>query len=295
MKMTHIDYIREFVTLADSMSFSKASEDLFISQPSLSRHISVLEAELGVRLLERSTRNVALTCAGTELYADFLRLLDAERAVTEHARALSSGFSGQVRVCSPFYWDAAFIEPMILVFNQRYPNVQVELNICDPIEGMKLLLQGKADVCTGFPLQARPEVEYRKLADERLCAVLPAEHPLAGRPILSLRELAGERFALLDLDVGRPRHEAAMYQLLVRHGVNPAQFIYVKNLETLGITMRQTGAVCLMMQSMGNLHRDYLVSVPLTDEDCFLPLYLFRRADGATDAAVAFFDTVPDM
>lgn len=290
--MIRIDYIREFVRLADTMSFSKASEDLFISQPSLSRHISLLEAELGVKLLERNTRNVALTCAGTKLYADFLRLLDAERAVSEHARALSSGFSGLLRVCSPFYWDSAFIEPMILAFNQRYPNVQVELNICNPIEGMHLLLQGKADICTGFPLQARPEVEYRNLADERLCAVLPVGHPLAGRPILSLTELAGERFVLLDMDADQVKKETTVYQLLVRHGVDPALFVYVKNLETIGITMRQTGAVCLMMESMGNLHRDYLVSVPLSDEDCVLPLYLFRRKDSADEAVLAFFDAV---
>lgn len=290
--MIRIDYIREFVRLADTMSFSKASEDLFISQPSLSRHVSVLEAELGVKLLERSTRNVALTSAGTELYADFLRLLDAERAIAEHARTLSSGFSGQVRICAPFYWDAAFVEPMILAFSQQHPDVQVELNICDPIEGMNRLLQGKADVCTGLPLQARPEVEYRKLADERLCAVLPADHPLAGRPVLSMEDLSGERFVLLDMDAGHAKQEAAMYQLLVRHGVDPAQFIYVKNLETLGITMRQMGAVCLMMEGMGNLHRDYLVSVPLSDEDCSLPLYIFRRKDSADEAVLAFFDTV---
>ena len=46
-----IDYIREFITLADSLSFSRASEDLYITQPSLSRHVSLLETELGVRLL----------------------------------------------------------------------------------------------------------------------------------------------------------------------------------------------------------------------------------------------------
>ena len=109
-----IDYIREFVRLADTMSFSKASEDLFISQPSLSRHISLLEAELGVRLVDRNTRNAALTAAGRALYGDFTRLLDADRAIGEHARALSDGYSAQLRISSPLYWDAAFIEPMVV-------------------------------------------------------------------------------------------------------------------------------------------------------------------------------------
>ena len=295
IKMIRIDFIREFVRLADTMSFSKASEDLFISQPSLSRHLSILEAELGVKLLERNTRNVALTPAGAALYTDFMRLLDAERAIEEHARALSSGYNGRLRVCAPLYWDVAFIEPLILAFSRQYPNVRVELNICDPIDGMKQLMQGKADICTGFPIQAHADVEYRKIADDRLCAVLPSEHPLAGNTSVSMQDLVHERFLLLDIDEEHAKNEAAVYQLLVRHGIDPSLFVYAQSLAAIGLTLRQTGSVCLMMQRMGNLHRDYLVSVPLTDEDCFLPLYLFRRKDGATDAAIAFFDTVPNV
>ena len=78
----------------------------------------------------------------------------------------------------------------------------------------------------------------------------------------------------------------------MRHGIDPSLFVYAQSVVAIGLTMRQTGSICLMMQSMGNLNRDYLVSVPLTDEDCFLPLYLFRRKDDSSDAAVAFFDTV---
>ena len=58
--MIRIDYIQEFVKLADYLSFSRASEDLYITQPSLSRHVSLLESELGVKLLDRNTRSVSL-------------------------------------------------------------------------------------------------------------------------------------------------------------------------------------------------------------------------------------------
>lgn len=288
--MLRIDYIREFVKLADTMSFSKASEDLFISQPSLSRHISLLEAELGVRLVERSTRSVALTRSGTELYRDFSELLEAERSILEHAKALSSGYQGHLRICSPLYWDAEFIEPMILAFSRRCPGVKVELNICDPIDGMKQLLQGKADICTGFPIQMRSDVAHQQFALERLCAVMPADHPLAGRSGVSLRELSGERFLLLDMDENQSIEQTAAYKLLIRHGLTPSQIVSAQNPAEVALTIRQTGAVCLLLQSMGNLRRSYLSSVPLTDEDCVMPLYLFRRKDSADDAVAAFFD-----
>ena len=291
--MIRIDYIREFVKLADTMSFSKASEDLFISQPALSRHVSVLEAELGVRLVERNTRNVALTQAGAALYKDFMRLLDADRSIHERASALSSGYSGILRVSSPFYWDAAFIEPMILAFTERYPGVKAELNICDPLEGIEQVARGKTDVCAGFQLQSqRNDVECKKFADERLCVTMPLAHPLAGRQRVSLGELADERFLLLDTDETHAREQNDIYKLMVRHGIDPGRILYTQNPSTLGLTIRQTGAVCILMNSMGNLRRDYLSSISLEEEDCVLPLYLFRRKNNADETVNAFFDMV---
>ena len=289
--MIRIDYIREFVKLADTMSFSKASEDLFISQPALSRHISVLEAELGVKLVERNTRNVALTRAGTELYQDFMKLLNADRSIHEHAGALSAGYSSRLRVSSPFYWDAAFIEPMILAFTERYPDVKVELGICDPVEGIELLKRGKTDVCAGFQSQARSSgVAGKKFADERLCVTMSSEHPLAGRASVSLRELKDERFLLLDMDENRDGEKNAIFRLLIRHGIDPAAIEFYRKPSALGLAIRQTGAVCILMNSMGNLRRDYLTSAALADEDCVLPLYLFRRKDDADETVRAFFD-----
>ena len=64
MKM---DYLREFVVLSEELNFSSAAAKLFISQSALSRHISVLEAELGSKLLERDTRNVVLTPFGYKI------------------------------------------------------------------------------------------------------------------------------------------------------------------------------------------------------------------------------------
>ena len=291
--MIRTDYIREFVKLANTMSFSKASEDLFISQPALSRHVSVLEAELGVKLVERNTRNVALTRAGAELYKDFIKLLEADRSIHEHASALSAGYSGKLQISSPLYWDAAFIKPMILSFTERHPGVKVELKICDPIEGPAQLLPGKTDICAGFEPQAqRSDVECRRFADERLCVTMSSEHPLAGRRSVFLRELKGERFLLLDVGKEHARDQNAIFKLLVRHGIDPEAIEFIENPAALGLAIRRTGAVCILMNSMGNLRRDYLVSAALANEDCVLPLYLFRRRDDAGETVNAFFDMV---
>ena len=68
--------------------------------------------------------------------------------------------------------------------------------------------------------------------------------------------------------------------------------IFSQNPSAVGLTIRQTGAVCILMNSMGNLRRDYLVSAALADEDCTLPLYLLRKKDNADETVGAFFDMV---
>ena len=288
--MNRIDYIREFVKLADTMNFSKASEELFISQPSLSRHISVLEAELGIRLVERNTRNVALTPAGAELYQDFVDLLEADERIGEHVKALSPGYCGKVRICSPLYWDAAFIEPMILAFSERCPGVRIDLSVCDPVDGMKRLIRGKADICAGFPSQVRNDVEYKRFAYERLCVTMSVTHPLAQKQGVFLRELVNERFLLPNTDENQAKEQSDVYLLLTKHGIAPSQILFSPNPSAIGLTIRQTGAVSILMNSMGNLRRDYLASVPLEDEDFELPLYLFRRKDNSDESVIAFFD-----
>ena len=70
-----LNYIREFVTLAETLNFSKAAEKLFLAQPALSRHIAIIEEIMGGRLFQRTTRNVSLTPAGEAVYNAFIEIL----------------------------------------------------------------------------------------------------------------------------------------------------------------------------------------------------------------------------
>ena len=294
--MIRMDYIQEFVTLASCLSFSRASEDLFITQPSLSRHVSLLEAELGVRLVERNTRSVSLTRAGSELYRDFTALLDAYQAVQDHAKALSSGYRGQIRISSPYYWIAEHIEPTVFSFTRRFSEIRFVMNICTPDKGIELVQKNKADIALGLESDTlNSDLLHKKIARERLCVLMAADHPCAGRESVSIRDFAGDKFIILELDESQARLRLAVQQMLEKYGVSPSRFIFTQNISTVGITIRQTGGVCILMDCFRDLGRDYLVSVPLSDPGCVLSLYLFRRKDTDNEAAIAFFDAAEEI
>ena len=291
--MIRIDYIREFVRLADELNFSRASEDMYITQSSLSRHVSILESELGVRLLDRNTRNVSLTNEGRELYGDFTKLLDDYDAALGHAKLLSSGYSGRVTISTPVYWLTGYVEPAILQFSLRYPEIKVDLDIRDPITAVENLCRGTADLALGFESDtARDEVVFKKVFDERLCVLMSASHPLSGRKSVSLGDFASDRFVMSEKDDPRGRLRSEISKRMARHGIDPSQMTISENSITAGLAIRRTNAVILMFASLGNLGRDSLVSVPLSDEDAVMPLYLLRRKD-SNRTVEEFFDMAP--
>ena len=293
--MIRIDYIQEFLTLASCLSFSRASEDLFITQPSLSRHVSLLEAELGVKLVERNTRNVYLTPAGAELYKDFLNLLDAYQSIRDKARALSSGYRGQFRISSPYYWIGKYVEPAVLDFNERFPDIRIEIDICSPSRGIDSLLKNKTDVAVGLETFTETAGLRRKcIANEQLGVVMSADHPCAKKESVSIRDFPDDKFIILHLDDSQARQRSAVQQMISGHGVPPSRFIFTQNLSTLGITIRQTGGVSILMSCFGDMGRDYLVFVPLSEPVSHVPLYLYTREESSNENAGMFYDAVPE-
>lgn len=128
--------MQTFVSVVESGSFSESARRLGLSQPSVSRQINALENQLGVRLLQRTTRNLSLTEAG-QIYYEKARLI--QRAVTEASQAIS-GFkeqpAGLLRISAPHTWVEAKIAPHLGEFMRTYPDIRLELFCNDSRQDM---------------------------------------------------------------------------------------------------------------------------------------------------------------
>lgn len=128
--------MQTFISVVDCGSFSESARRMGLSQPSVSRQINTLEAQLGVRLLQRTTRSLSLTEAG-QVYYDKARLI--QRAVTEANQAIS-GFkdspSGLLRISAPHTWTEAKIAPHLGEFLNRYPDIKLDIQCNDHIQDM---------------------------------------------------------------------------------------------------------------------------------------------------------------
>jgi DNA-binding transcriptional LysR family regulator len=119
-----------FVRAVETGSFSAVARELGIGQPNVSRHIASLEEHLGVRLMHRTTRKLALTPEGERYYADIRRALDA----IDEAESVARGDDvprGLLRVACSVLLAHRFIQPLVPRFLEKYPGIELQLLISD--------------------------------------------------------------------------------------------------------------------------------------------------------------------
>ncbi|HET9317963.1 MAG TPA: LysR substrate-binding domain-containing protein [Vicinamibacteria bacterium] len=204
-------HLRYFVALAEELHFGRAAERLHISQPPLSQQIAALEKEIGVTLLRRTSRSVALTEAGRLFLAEARETLALAGRAVDLARRAATGEVGRVQV--GFVPACGVIPAAVRRFTRRFPNVQLTLRHMASAEQLDALRRGGIDV--GFvhlPIDA-PDVACELVESHPLFAAVPARHPLSRRRRVSWRALGGETFIGFPRQAAPGAHDALMGQL----------------------------------------------------------------------------------
>jgi len=197
----NLRHTRTFVTVAELGTVSKAALRLRIAQPALSRQISDLEQELGLKLFDRVGRRLVLTGEGEQLLSDCQGLLNYASAVGERAQQLRRGDVGVLKVAAtPLHIEGVF-SLFLHRYAQRYPNVQVQVTEGSGLEILAMLERGEVHFGQMLPYAV-------PLDDGRFASQLlePAELLAACQPALTLSKDG--------IDVGR----LAPYPLLLLDG-----------------------------------------------------------------------------
>ena len=255
---------RAFVFVADELHFGRAASRLFVSQPSISRSVRNLEESLGVTLLERSTRRVRLTVAGSA-FAEECRLAfgHLNRAVSA-AHSASEGNEGLLRVG---YMDFAVngrLPTILQNFRADNPRIAIELLYLPTAMQHAALLDGRIDI--GFMIGEfhSPNVSNMLVAQEDFVALLPERHRLASAQGVRLSDLREESFIVGD-EASYSSFRARMFAVCQAAGFFPKIVQQAPNTSgILGLVAAGMG-VALMGGSARNLSRAGVVVKTLSD------------------------------
>ncbi|MGW5233292.1 LysR substrate-binding domain-containing protein [Streptomyces nodosus] len=270
-------HVRSFLALVEERHFGRAAARLHIAQPALSQQIKQLERDLGTVLFTRSTRRVELTEAGADLTAYARSILAEVERAEAHMAMLASGHAGRVSI--GFVGTATYdVLPQVArTVRAELPAVSLELHgeLLAPqlVEG---LLDGAYDLALFRPGPAgHCGVRVVPLRTERLVAVLPSHHPLAGRRGIPLAALADEPFVVHPSRERSSMHERVL-AACARAGFEPATLVEVGETSTLVVFVAAGHGVALVPESVQSLRVDGVTYLPLTETET-VDLGLARR------------------
>jgi len=189
--------ISYFIAVAETLSFTRAAERMFVSQQTITKQIAQLEEELGVKLLDRTTRSVSLTPSGKLCYERF-SVINAEidDAVSEIKQAYKArGRQISVGFFASFSSDCV-IRPVMEKLRATAPNVNFTVHLYDMFELQDKFFAGELDMCitTTSRWRSWKDVSVTRIVSEPFYIVLSASHPLASKQFLAEDDLKNETF-----------------------------------------------------------------------------------------------------
>lgn len=238
--LDHMDLraLRLFVTVVEAGSLTAAAGQLHLSQPALSIAIGRLEADLGVRLLERTPRGVVPTSAGRTLLDEAARLLDGVDAVTQRLRSIGDGRIGSISIAAVPVLMWQFVPELLREHATTVPGVEVTLVDPPPWQAIELLQQRSVDLAAivvadaeRFVERHAREFEIVEWGDVPLVAVLPPETDAPHA--IGADWLADQAFVVPRRTAAVPSVPEAIDALFIDARVVPARLRTVETIQTI--------------------------------------------------------------
>jgi DNA-binding transcriptional LysR family regulator len=285
--MVELRHLRYFIAVAEELNFSRAAERLHMAQPPLSAAIRQLERDLGVDLFVRTTRQVELTDAGRAFLQGARRTLaDAERAA-EDAKRAAAGELGQLRIA--YSWSTRFetLPKLGRAFRASHPDVELLAQEMWNARMPAAFASGSIDIGLSLCPEIGAELELAPVRQERMVALLPVTHRLAGEEAIPLSELADEEFVVFPREIAPRLHDAFM-AIYRQAGFEPR--VRNESFHTgwdLGV-LAEIPAAAIAPQTVAGGLPEGILAVALSEPTDSLETCLVWRSDDSSPAVAAF-------
>lgn len=215
MKHATLHQMKVFETVARQGSFTRAAEELFLTQPTVSMQVKQLTKAVGLPLFEQVGKRLYLTEAGTKLLATCSSIFDHLSQFEMTVAELKGLKQGRLRLA--VITTAKYIIPRLLgPFCQRYPGIDVSLQVMNHERALERLSDNRDDLYVVSQLPEHLDISYHPFLENPLVVVAPANHPLARKKNIPLQCLAGEPFIMREPGSGTRK---AVQNLFDEHGV----------------------------------------------------------------------------
>ena len=287
-----IEYLREFAVIAKLGSFSRAAEELSISQSSLSKHILALEKELGVPLLNRNSRNVSVSTAGGQILPMAAQVYELQNKIKVAAARESTRTKALLKIASIPVMAQYDITGVLARFQKKHPEVTLDVLECEQQEIEQTVMDGRCELAFTRKVRDNDELEYLPFYQDSLVAVISKEHPFAEKESIEIGELRLENLLFLDTRTGLYH---LCRDLCHRHGFVPEVLYTGHRPENIVELAAENMGIALLMKG----HTDYIASrnvvcIPVSPAVESTICLVRTRRPGHSEWAEAFWQEISD-
>ena len=258
-----IEYLHEFTVIANLGSFSRAAEELCISQSALSKHIAALERELDTPLLTRNSRNVSLSPAGAQILPMAAEIFSLGNRIRVAAAKESRKDRHILTIASIPVMAQYNITGVLAKFQQQFPQITLDVAECEQHDLYAMLRDGRCElVFTRRAGSGEPDMEYLPFAQDHLVAVMHETHPLANSAQLRLQDLKDQPLLCLDQRTGLYN---LCTSLCLQAGFQP-DFVYTGHRpeNIVGLAAQNMGVALLMQRHTDYVHLQDVVTIDIS-------------------------------
>jgi len=191
-----------FCRIVELKSFSKAAEAVYLTQPTVSGHIKVLEEFVGVKLLDRLGREVLPTKAGELLYGYAKQILALRNQAIQALEEYKGSLKGHLVIGGSTIPGEYVLPALLATFKARYPEISITLKIADSREIVRGVLEGTVELGAVGAKFDDGQLIYLKLLEDELVLALPPGHAWASKPVVALEELVEQPMILREVGSG---------------------------------------------------------------------------------------------
>jgi DNA-binding transcriptional LysR family regulator len=222
-KPSQIDFrhLETFCRVADLKSFSKAADDLFLTQPTVSGHILSLEQSLSLRLFDRTSREVRLTKAGEVFLKYASKILSFRKDLLNALSEFSQGIKGELSLGASTIPGEYLLPKLMGDFKREHPHFIISLKIADTKEIVQYVLQDNVEFGIIGAKLNHPSLHYEKYEEDEIIVVAPSDHPLTRKKKVNLEELLKEPWIIREEGSGT---QMAIEKALRKKGKSLKQF-----------------------------------------------------------------------
>jgi DNA-binding transcriptional LysR family regulator len=186
-----IHNIRAFLIVAETHSFSRAAEKLFITQPAISKRIATLEYTLDCKLFDRLGKSVQLTQAGTALIPSYQRILNEMDEAQRIISTLRSNISGHLKFGTSHHIGLHRLPPILRQYSNQYPDVELDIQFIDSEQAAELILKGSIELALiTLPDDIKKPLNTIKLWSDPMQCVVAHDHALAKYKSVNIETLS---------------------------------------------------------------------------------------------------------